>query len=190
MNRRTALKGIFGVAGIGAISLTSYKYFLGGAKHSRGQLKGQYELISELVEVIIPKTDTAGAKEAKVQDYVINYMEDCASNKEYNNFLNGLLDIQEESNISFGSSFVKCNKIQKVELINKLGGGSSSSGLLTKISNKISGRSFFDLLRTLTVEGYCTSSLGATQLLEYRPVPGYYNAITNLKSNQKAWALK
>lgn len=189
MNRRTALKGIFGTVGIGAISFTGYKYFLSGAKHSKGQLKDQYQLISELVEVIIPKTDTPGAKEAKVQDYVINYMEDCASPKEYNNFFNGLIDIQEESTINFGCKFERCTKAQKIELISNLGGSFGSSGLLAKINNKISGRSFFNLLKTLTVEGYCTSSVGATQLLAYRPVPGYYNAVTNLESNQKAWAL-
>lgn len=189
MNRRTALKGIFGIAGLGAASYAGYKYFSGGVRHSRGQLKDYYNLISELVDVIIPPTDTPGAKEALVQDYIVDFMEDCASSKEYNNFINGLIDLQEDCEVKYGNSFEKCSSEQKVEILKSFESG-MSNGIISKINNKIKGRSFYNILRTLTVEGYCTSSIGATQHLAYRPVPGKYKAITELGANQKAWATR
>ncbi|WP_406683472.1 gluconate 2-dehydrogenase subunit 3 family protein [Seonamhaeicola sp. MEBiC1930] len=189
MKRRTAIKGLLGITGVGVTSFAGYKYFLGATKHSRGQLKDYYQLISELVDVIIPPTDTPGAKEALVQDYVIDFMEDCASNKEYNNFLNGLIDLQEDSNLKFGNSFEECSNENKIEILKSFESG-VSDGIISKINNKIKGRSFFNIIRTLTVEGYCTSTIGATQHLVYEPVPGRYNAITTLSPNQKAWATR
>jgi hypothetical protein len=56
---------------------------------NEGQLKNYINLISELVDEIIPPTETPGAKEAKVQDYIIDFMESCSS-KEYKNFLKWL----------------------------------------------------------------------------------------------------
>ena len=92
MNRRKAIGGILAFTGISVVSFAGFKFFYGNSKATRGQLKNHENLISELVDVIIPATDTPGAREAKVQAYVIDYMESCSSNKEYNNFLNGLTD--------------------------------------------------------------------------------------------------
>lgn len=189
MNRRTALKGILGITGLGVASYTGYNYFLGGAKHSRGQLKDYYTLLSELVDIIIPPTNTPGAKEALVQDYIIDYMEDCSSGKEYNNFLNGLIELQEECESTYGNVFSKCTSEEKIEILKGYESG-MSNGIISKINNKIKGRSFYNLLRTLTVEGYCTSSIGATQHLTYRPVPGRYATIDITGKDQKAWATR
>lgn len=189
MNRRAALKGILGISGLGIASFAGYK-FLGGTNHNKGELKAYYELISELVDVVIPPTETPGAKEALVQDYIIDYMEDCASRKEYTNFLNGLNDVQETSIDIYNVSFEKCTVEQKIGVLKTFESNTDPGSLMSKIGNKLKGRSFFNILKTLTVEGYCTSSIGATKHLEYRPVPGKYIAITELSTNQKAWATR
>ena len=44
------------------------------------------------------------------------------------------------------------------------------------------------LLRELTVLGYFTSEVGATQALAYEAVPGGYRGCVDLKPGQKAWA--
>ena len=154
-------------------------------------VKAYFDLISELVDVIIPTTtDSGGAKLAQVQDYIINYMEDCASPKEYNNFINGLNDLTERCENTYGRKFEDCSVLQKKELLEDLDNSWNSKGLLMKINNKLLGRSFFNILKTLTIEGYCTSSIGATKHLVYNPIPGKYVAITTLKINQKSWATK
>lgn len=190
MNRRGALKGILGLTGLGVVSFSGYKYFFGGTNQSKGQLKNYYNLISELVDIIIPPTNTPGAKEAMVQDYVIDFMEDCSSSKEYNNFLNGLIELQEECESVHGNTFEKCSNEQKTELLKGFESGIGTDSIISKINNKLQGRNFFNILRTLTIEGYCTSSIGATQHLAYQPVPGQYKAIKILEKNQKAWATR
>ena len=190
MNRRKAIGGILAFTGVGVVSFAGFKFFYGNSKATRGQLKNYESLLSELVDVIIPATDTPGAKEAKVQAYVIDYMESCSSNKEYNNFLNGLTDLQETCLSDYDTNFETCTMTQKIEALEILDINSGDNDLLTKIGNKLRGRSFFVILKSLTIEGYCSSEIGATELLAYVPVPVNYNAITTLVPNQKAWATR
>ena len=191
MNRRKAIGGILGFTGIGLASVAGYKYALGDSKQHKVAVKAYFDLISELVDVIIPTTaNSPGAKLAQVQDYIINYMEDCASRKEYTNFLNGLNNLRERCENNYGCNFESCSTLQKNELLDNLDNSWNSKGLLMKINNKLLGRSFFNILKTLTIEGYCTSSIGATKHLVYNPIPGKYVAITTLKINQKSWATK
>ncbi len=190
MNRRKAIGGILGITGISIASFIGVKYFYVNQKTKRELLHNFSNLISELVDVIIPPTETPGAKEAKVHEYILSYMEDCSSMKEYNNFLNGLNDLQESCESTYNNTFENCTADQKNKIIESLDNNHDSKSLLSKINNKLQGRSFFDILKTLTIEGYCSSELGATMHLEYQPIPGKYNAITNLEPNQKAWATK
>ncbi len=190
MNRRSAIKGILAVAGLGYASVMGVKYFIGHSNKERGKLEAQSLLITELTDVIIPQTTTPGAKEALVHQYIISYMEDCSSMKEYNNFINGLNDLQENCFKNYNNNFENCTAPQKNKIIKNLDNDSGSNGLLSKISNKLQGRSFYDLLKSLTIEGYCTSEKGATQHLAYSLIPGKYNAITQWTKNQKSWATK
>ncbi|CAH8283599.1 gluconate 2-dehydrogenase subunit 3-like protein [Mariniflexile fucanivorans] len=190
MNRRKALGSILGLTGIGIVSYVGLKYVSGNSASNKGQLPKYLNLIAELVDVIIPPTETPGAKEAKVQDYIVDFMESCASNKEYNNFFNGLNDLQETCLNTYDASFENCTMEQKMVLLEDLDNNSGSNSLFSKINNKLRGRSFFNLLKTLTIEGYCTSELGTTVHLNYAPVPGKYEAITTINTNQKAWATR
>jgi len=190
MNRRKAIGGILGLAGVSYASVIGVNHFKENSTESRGRLAAHADFMAELVDVIIPATTTPGAKMAGVQDYIINYMEDCSSRKEYNNFLNGLNDLREQCENSYGCHFEACSASQKNELLENLDKSWNSKGLLMKINNKLLGRSFFNLLKTLTIEGYCTSLMGVTKHLEYLPIPGRYKAVTELQTNQKSWATK
>jgi hypothetical protein len=188
MNRRKAIGGILAFTGISIASFTGFNFFYGTS--NRGKLKNYKDLIAELVDVIIPATDTPGAKEANVHDFIINFMESCSSNKEFNTFYNGLNDIQSTCLSDYNTVFQKCTNQQKIEVLKNLDTNQDSNSFLTKIDTKIRGRSFFNILKTLTIEGYCSSELGATELLSYVPVPANYAAITIITPNQKAWATR
>lgn len=188
MNRRKAIGGILALTGIGIATYTGFNLFY--VKSRKGQLHDYKNLVSALVDVIIPATETPGAKQANVQDFVINYMESCSSVKEYNNFFDGLIDLQETCISTYGSNFEKCTPQQQETIVKDLDSTYDGSSLFSKIRNKISGRPFYTILKALTVEGYCTSELGATKHLVYEPIPARYKAITTIQPNQKAWATK
>lgn len=46
-----------------------------------------------------------------------------------------------------------------------------------------------NMLRDLTVLGYFTSEIGATQALNYIEVPGRYEGCIDYKKGDKAWAI-
>ncbi|WP_445748080.1 gluconate 2-dehydrogenase subunit 3 family protein [Polaribacter sp.] len=188
MDRRKAIGGILAFTGIGIASFTGFKFFYGTS--NRGKLKNYKDLIAELADVIIPASDTPGAKEANVQNFIIDFMESCSSNKEFNTFYSGLNDIQSTCLNDYNTVFQKCTNQQKIEVLKNLDTNQDSNSFFTKIDTKIRGRSFFNILKSLTIEGYCSSELGATNLLSYVPVPANYSAITTITSNQKAWATR
>jgi len=189
MKRRNLLKGIIGFTAVGLVSYQGVNYFLGDNLKEVKDITEYSDLISELVEVIIPTTTTLGAKNAQVNEYIICYMKNCSTKKDYNNFINGLVNLEKESFKNFEQSFKDCTSQEKYGLIKVLD-RSSMNHLIQKISNKIRGKSFFYLLKSLTIEGYCTSRIGVTEFFIYQPIPGHYQAITSYKSQQKAWATK
>lgn len=190
INRRKAIGGILGIVGTGLTYNIAFNNTSENASYVREKLEVYINLIGDLVETIIPETSTAGAKIAGVQEYIIDYMENCSSTKEYKNFYYGLRNLQQTSLNRYNCVFEDCSKPQKLQLLMKLDSQWNSKGILLKISNRLHGRSFFNMLKTLTVEGYCTSEIGATEHLAYQPIPGRYNAVTELMIGQKAWATR
>jgi len=47
---------------------------------------------------------------------------------------------------------------------------------------------FFALIRDLTLLGYFTSEIGATQALEYIAIPGRYDGCVDLKPGQRVYS--
>ncbi|MGM9511714.1 gluconate 2-dehydrogenase subunit 3 family protein [Larkinella sp. GY13] len=50
-------------------------------------------------------------------------------------------------------------------------------------------KSFFTILRELTIVGYFTSETGASQALDYVAIPGRFVGDIPLKPGQRAWAI-
>ena len=190
MNRRRAIAGVLGFTGISFLSVSGVKYFVGNSIRHERKLRSHEKLIAELADVIIPPTSSPGAKSARVHEYIIGYVENCASEKEFNNFINGLNDLQEKALLNYKSSFEHCSVNQKNQLLENLDNEWHSKGILSKIHSKIFGKSFYKILRSLTIEGYCNSEIGATQFLTYNPIPGKYIAISQLSEGQTAWATR
>ena len=189
MKRRQVLKGIIGATALGFTSYNGFNYLIGSKVTNIKCLAAYTTLIEELTEVIIPTTDTPGAKEAEVYKFVTGYVENCATKKEYRNFLNGLAEVETRSLERFGVPFTDCSDESKYVIVSELDTWFNNS-IFARIDSKIRGKSFFNLLRDLTVEGYCTSYLGASEFLDYQHIPGEYLAVTDYKNTQKAWAIK
>ena len=176
MNRKKAIKYIAGIsAGSALLGSLGYRFFKGKNENIK-DIKFFQSLLAELVEVIIPKTDTPGAKSAGVHRYIIDIYENCLTVRDKENFINGLNELHNTAVNKFGEQFQDCKKHEKDDLVAGLLNESLDSGILLKIKNKLLGKSFKQILYSLTIEGYCNSSIGATRVLEYVQVPGKYIA--------------
>lgn len=191
MNRRTSLKNILLFGALGTASFSVFKWIKLNQPIDPAALQGKRELIAELVELIIPTTDTPGAKAAGVHDYIIGVMLNCKGAKEQEKFYNGLTDIEAYTADEYNQPFLKCTKDQKnAALKYAMDHGEYSNRILNKINNKLLGQPFFAALKELTVQGYCISRTGATEALAYDYIPGTFSACIPIQKNQKSWATK
>ncbi|NQY68573.1 MAG: gluconate 2-dehydrogenase subunit 3 family protein, partial [Flavobacteriales bacterium] len=110
-------------------------------------------------------------------------------NKERARFINGLMELNKESITLYNIPFEECSKYEQGKLLNSLQEG-ESKGIILKIRTKIFGTTFFSTLKRLTIEGYCTSELGATNHLAYKQIPGDFYELNMLSEKQKSWATK
>ena len=189
MNRRKAITGmIIGLAGAGA-AFTSYKWFSLTGPADLVFLEHNTDLIAALAETIIPRTDTPGAKDCKVEDFIIRMIKDCADRKTQNKFIDGLKSLKEYSVNNYNKEYQSCSENQQSLILAHFEKGyNESPGIIGKIKRRYTGNSFFYTLKGYTVEGYCTSQPGATMGLTYIAVPGRYQGCLTAGPGQKAWA--
>lgn len=186
MLKRSLLGGI----GIAAL-YSSWEIFSIYKTPDLSGIENQAQLIDALTETIIPRTETPGASDTEVYRFVIYSLKNNVSKKSQNSFLEGLGEIQEHSNSKYKQNFEDCEAEERADILLALSlGVSRFSGLPGKIQNKILGEPFFSILKRLTIQGYCTSELGATQSFAYDPVPMEYKSCIPLLENQKSWATK
>jgi len=189
MKRRSAIARIsfWGVSSIAVIG--GVNFFYSNKHYPIGSLKEHKELISILTDLILPRTETPGAKDANVSETLIKIVENCFDSKSQQTFINGLYDIEEYTKSTYGILFKDCTiniqntilqKFEKKEQIN--------IRVISKIKNKLFGLGFFSILKELTVECFFTSEIGATNALNYDYIPGKYIGCLNIPSNQKCWA--
>jgi gluconate 2-dehydrogenase gamma chain len=146
----------------------------------------QARIISEVVEIIIPKTDTPGAKDVGVPGFVDLMLKDCYNKEDQDRFLAGLTSFDEEAKKAYGDSFIYCKPEQQVELVTKV----HAAALAESKTNKEAKQPFILMAKELTLLGFFTSEPGATQVLQYIAVPGSYKGCIPLAEagNGKTWA--
>jgi hypothetical protein len=143
----------------------------------------QEALLAEVAEVIIPTTDTPGAKVAEVHKFIIKVMADCYKKEESDRFFKGLDAIEENTKAKFGKPFVDCTLDQKTDILK-----AAEASAMQNRKDSNTGDPFFANMKSLTVTGYFTSEIGCTQALRYEPVPGKYIGDMPYKKGDKAWA--
>ena len=190
MNRRKAIIRItLGGAGLAA-AIGGYKWYGIAKTPDVRYVTGNKELLAALAETIIPATDTPGAREAGVADFIVMMVRECLDRKNANNFIDGLKDLQSYSKSKFGKDFEHCTATEQEAVMTHFEKRDKPyGGIAGKVQNRYLGKPFFIILKELTVEGYCTSEPGATKGLAYVNVPGSYRGCMPMTSGQKAWAI-
>lgn len=184
MNRRDALKSVVMLMGGTMIGATS---ILTGCSPER-QLKDlnfspeDLAFLDEIGETIIPTTDTPGAKAVGIGQFIVMMVKDTYDADQQKAFIDGLNQLSKDFKSEKGTDFMDANSEDRLAFLN---------GMQDKF--KASGDSrepiVINMLRDLTVLGYFTSEIGATQALKYVEVPGQYDGCIDYKKGDKAWAL-
>ena len=142
----------------------------------------QATLITTVCGLIIPTTNTPGAIEAGVPEFVMRSIADCYPEDYIQRFKEGLNEFDKEAGNRFDGSFLELSENEQLELLTSL----EKEGKST--SEKLSVHEALHMLKELTLVGYFTSEIGATQALQYDHVPGAYDACMDMEPGQKTWA--
>ena len=172
MNRREVLLLLAGTA-----ALPDKLFGFGRAVNERartGALRTfnahQNETIATIAELIIPKTDTPGAREAGVPAFIDVMLADWADDEQRQTFTAGLANVDERSRASFGKDFIGCTPQQQTEILQDL----DYELARLRDTKSDTSKNFFQSVKWLTLTGYYTSEVGATTEQNFRVVPGRF----------------
>ncbi|HOX83995.1 MAG TPA: gluconate 2-dehydrogenase subunit 3 family protein [Chryseolinea sp.] len=188
MDRREALKRTAWIMG-GVVSAPAMMGILKGcaAKPTINWkpvflAENQGILISQVADIIIPKTDTPGASDVGVPGFIDQLLKECYSKEDQDEFLAGLTAFDEEAKKSHGDAFNDLSAEKQAEFVKNIHDEA--------IKAKSEKRPFILKVKELTMLGFFTSEAGATQVLQYVAVPGSYKGCIPLSEagNGKTWA--
>lgn len=124
----------------------------------------QDALLADIVETIIPATDTPGAKALGVHSFVQKMVADCYDKKAQDTFSKGLTTVESMAQQTGGKAFAALTDSQRIELLKRL-----------EQSTEAEQKDFYRLVKSLTIQGYMTSEYVMTNITKYELVPGRYH---------------
>jgi hypothetical protein len=188
MNRRDALERVALILGGTVIGGAS---FLQGCKNPSEKAAGfslsqdQIAFLDEVAETIIPATSTPGAKAALVGAFMNTMVTDCYKEKDQKIFAAGITEIDNAANHMYGKGFMNITPAQRTSLLNQV---NKELKAYNDSKKEDDPNHYFGMMKQLTLLGYFSSEIGATQALRYVAIPGKYEGCVPYKKGDKAWA--
>lgn len=172
----------------------------------RALTPAQASTLDVVAELIMPATDTPGAREAGVPQFVDRALSDWCTPADAAAIRNGLDRIEADARAEHGQAFTALPKPQQAALLERydaegrgprtpasaIGRGETETGLSNQPKSAVvapKGPPFFPVLKDLVTVGYFTSQTGATKAARYDPVPGAYRGCVPLKEIGRVWAI-
>ena len=169
MNRRIALKHLAMVTG-GIALIPSCDFSADDiiAAYEKLQIKSsERELLAAISNTIIPAGEIMGALDLEVPDFILVMVNDCAKAEDQGDFMRGLRGFADFVKSQSGSSFSSLSNNGREEIIKE--------GLL--IGNKEDARvkTFLEMTKRFTIQGYMASEYIQTEVIPYSLIPEEYN---------------
>jgi hypothetical protein len=120
----------------------------------------QFQTVGVLVELMIPATETPGARAALV-DRIVDSALEAATESSRTQFLSGLGWLDARSRALFAQDFVAATAVQQTDLLTRL----SNSVDSTSPAEVPAGVEFFMAIKSMTITGYYSTEIGLRQEL-------------------------
>ena len=134
----------------------------------------QGELVATIAEHIIPQTDTPGARGARVHVFIDKMLAGHYGAEDRQRVLDGLADIDARAERECGATFLRCAVGEQ-------------RAMLARVDQE--AVPWFRTLKELTILGYYTSEIGATQELRHVAVPERFEGCVPFTQVGRAWAV-
>lgn len=188
LSRRDAIRGLALTVGVGsagwaerALAATPAPSALTWTPTALTQ--DQARLLDVVAELIIPATDSPGARAAGVPQFIDRAVGDFYEKAQVDQLLSGLTQMDADARAAHGEAFIALAPDKQVALLTTY---DQEAGFA-----RGQGRQhFFAALEDMVTVGYFTSEAGATQALRYDPIPGAYHGCVPLTEIGRAWATR
>lgn len=175
VNRRDALRRI-ATGAVGAAAAASWVESLSALAQAHAHSQGtaavmaaadwkprvltaaQNQTVVALTDLIIPQTDTPGAKAVGVNRFIDRVLVD-APPADRGKFFRGLAWIDERSKILFGKDFASADPSEQTTLLTRLAAEDNIA------QGDRPGVEFFGAIKSMTISGYYTTEIGLRQEL-------------------------
>lgn len=187
MDRRSALKSVSILVG-GALSSGAMAALVSGCKTDTSDgwqpqvfSKDQASLFAEIAETIIPKTDTAGAKELMVERWVDSVLNDLYEKDAQKAVLSALDKVDAACKKDNGKDFMSATPEQRTATLTAID--------KERANHKGEERHYFGYIKEAVLSAYFNTKVGLTEVLQYNANPGAYNGCVPLAQagNGKTW---
>lgn len=178
MNRRDALKSVaalLGAAVVGSSRFLDGQVNADADRFARRFTEADLALLDEVGETILPATaDSPGAKAARIGAFMRDIVSTTYSDEERGVFFGGIDALDGLSRDRAGRGFLKLDPEARYELLLEL--------------ERRGDAPYYRMMKELTIWGYFSSEIGATQALRHLPVPGRWEPCIEVSPEAKAWA--
>jgi Gluconate 2-dehydrogenase subunit 3 len=197
MQRRDALKFLAAGAIGPAVAPELFAFFQEAHPASGYALRTlnphQNATIVLMSEMIIPETDTPGARGARVNEFIDVILTEWATEEDRNHFLEGLAGVDKQSSELFGKDFIDASPAQQLALLRSLDeavglepGRPARHGNTVPERDKQLRGNFFVVFKGITLHGYYTSEVGFSRELGLEIIPGAQHGCVPVAAEKKA----
>ena len=188
LSRREILERMAMVTG-GAVSLTILSACDNGVSVPKSSedlalkalSEANFNLVGDIVGTIIPDTDTLGAQSVNVHYLIDELAANWMSGDERMAFVKDLTVLDERIKPERGASFSELNLADRGAVLDQLGA--------EMLANDNGVKHIYRELRELTIFGYYTSEVGASEELAYDPIPGEFRGCIPFSDVGKTWSI-
>ena len=139
----------------------------------------QNATVVAMIDLIIPATDTPGAKGARVNEFIDLILTDWAVPEERTAFLDGLAGIDKQSNELFGKKFVDASAAQQEAQLRSIDDVLMANrkrpvrhgNTVPEVDAQMKGP-FWVVFKNITLHGYYTSQVAFEKELKLQIIPG------------------
>ena len=139
----------------------------------------QNATVVAMIDLIIPATDTPGAKGARVNEFIDLILTEWATEEERKHFLDGLAEIDKQSNQLYGKNFVDASPSQQETQLRAIDDKEMANrqirarhgNTVPKPDAHMEGP-FWVVFKNITLHGYYTSQIAFEQELKLKIIPG------------------
>lgn len=141
----------------------------------------QNATVVAMIDLIIPETDTPGAKGVRVNEFIDLILTEWATEEERASFLTGLAGVDKQSNELFAKDFAAATAAQQTALLRAIEDAAMPDRASPRVmpsptvhDQQLRGN-FWLVFKNITLHGYYTSEVGFTKELKLAIVPGAHH---------------